>query len=276
MAQVYKEYNLGNNIQDVTGHAISLNTTDDYQEKDCCETFDRIQLYKRSINQYGVSPYLYPLYGLGELPQGFARLSAIYGGTYMLNKPIEKVEINEEGKVCVTSEGETVRGKMVVGDPSYFPDRVKKTGKVIRVICILDHTIQNTNNSLSCQIILPQSQLNRKHDIYIGCVSFAHNVAAKGKYLAIVSTEVETDNPLDEVKVAMNLLEPVMEQFVSVDDLYEPLEDGTKDKVFISKSYDATSHFETTCDDILDIYKRVLGREFEFSNEEINQNLAAE
>lgn len=42
-----------------------------------------------SIARYGSSPYLYPLYGLGELPQGFARLSAIYGGTYMLNRPIE-------------------------------------------------------------------------------------------------------------------------------------------------------------------------------------------
>lgn len=28
--------------------------------------------------------------------------------------------------------------------------------------------------------------------------------------------------------------------------LYEPIEDGTNDNVFISKSYDATSHFETT------------------------------
>lgn len=26
-----------------------------------------------SIQRYGKSPYLYPLYGLGELPQGFAR-----------------------------------------------------------------------------------------------------------------------------------------------------------------------------------------------------------
>lgn len=28
--------------------------------------------------------------------------------------------------------------------------------------------------------------------------------------------------------------------------LYEPLESGQNDKIFISKSYDATSHFETT------------------------------
>jgi Rab GDP dissociation inhibitor len=46
----------------------------------------------------GKSPYLYPLYGLGELPQGFARLSAIYGGTYMLDKPIDEI-VMEGGKV---------------------------------------------------------------------------------------------------------------------------------------------------------------------------------
>jgi hypothetical protein len=40
-------------------------------------------------------------------------------------------------------------------------------------------------------------------------------------------------------------------RFVSVSDLFEPLEDGRKRNVFISNSYDATTHFETACDDIL-------------------------
>ena len=49
--------------------------------------------FQDSLARYGKSPYLYPLYGLGELPQGFARLSAIYGGTYMLDKPIDEVSV---------------------------------------------------------------------------------------------------------------------------------------------------------------------------------------
>ena len=53
------------------------------------ETLRRIRLYSDSLARYGKSPYLYPLYGLGELPQGFARLSAIYGGTYMLDKQVD-------------------------------------------------------------------------------------------------------------------------------------------------------------------------------------------
>ena len=43
--------------------------------------------------------------------------------------------------------------------------------------------------------------------------------------------------------------------------LYEPLESGVNDNIFISKSYDATSHFETTTDDVKDIYRRAEGHE---------------
>ena len=44
-----------------------------YLEKPVLETIKRIKLYSESLARYGKSPYLYPLYGLGELPQGFAR-----------------------------------------------------------------------------------------------------------------------------------------------------------------------------------------------------------
>ena len=30
-------------------------------------------MYSSSLSRYGNSPFLYPLYGLGELPQAFAR-----------------------------------------------------------------------------------------------------------------------------------------------------------------------------------------------------------
>lgn len=45
-----------------------------YLDVPCLETVNRIKLYSESLARYGKSPYLYPLYGLGELPQGFARL----------------------------------------------------------------------------------------------------------------------------------------------------------------------------------------------------------
>ena len=62
--------------------------------------------------------------------QAFARLSAVYGGTYMLSKPDAKVAFEDGVAVGVTSEGETARAKLVVGDPSYFPDKVQKASRV--------------------------------------------------------------------------------------------------------------------------------------------------
>lgn len=42
-------------------------------------------------------------------------------------------------------------------------------------------------------------------------------------------------------------------------------------QIFISRSYDATTHFETTCDDIKDIYRRMTGSDFDFAEMERKQ-----
>uniref|UniRef100_A0A667Z0J9 Rab GDP dissociation inhibitor n=1 Tax=Myripristis murdjan TaxID=586833 RepID=A0A667Z0J9_9TELE len=268
MKDVFKKFDLGQDVIDFTGHSLALYRTDDYLNQPCIDAINRIKLYSESLARYGKSPYLYPLYGLGEMPQGFARLSAIYGGTYMLNKPIEEI-IFENGKVVgVKSEGEIARCKQLICDPSYVMDRANKVGKVIRAICILSHPIKNTNDANSCQIIIPQNQVNRKHDIYVCMISYAHHVAAGGKYIAIASTTVETNDPESEIKPALDLLQPIEQKFISISDLYAPTDLGTDSQIFISRSYDATTHFETTCDDIKDIYKRMMGTDFDFAEME--------
>jgi len=257
-----KDFGLEPDTIDFLGHAVALYLDDDYLDHPGVVDFwKRTQLYYESLSRYSKSPYIYPLYGLGELPQAFARLSAIYGGTYMLNKPVDEIIYEGGVAVGVKSEGEVAKCKIIIGDPSYFPEKVKKTGQVIRIVCILNHPIPDTNNSDSCQIIIPQKQAKRKSDIYIGCISFPHNVCPQGKYIAICSTTVETNDPVKELKPALDILGPIVEQFVSVTDSYEPLSDGTQDKVFISTTYDATSHFETTCEDVMHIYKRVTGKD---------------
>lgn len=264
MKELYAYFGLESGTQDFIGHALGLHLDDTYIERPAKETHERIILYMSSMARYGKSPYIYPLYGLGELPQSFSRLSAVYGGTYMLDKKVDEIVYDADGKFVGVKCGEEVaKAKYVVGDPSYFgPDKVKKVGEVIRVICLMRHTIPSTEDADSCQIVIPQNQVGRKHDIYIAMVSASHNVCAEGYYLAIVSTIVETNNPEQEVKPAMDLLGGnIDEKFVSISELYEPINDGTSDHVFISASYDATSHFETVARDVKDIWKRMHGEE---------------
>lgn len=44
-------------------------------------------------------------------------------------------------------------------------EQVQKVGKVARAICIMSHSIPDTNDSHSVQVILPQKQLGRKSDM---------------------------------------------------------------------------------------------------------------
>jgi len=130
---------------------------------------------------------------------------------------------------------------------------------VVRCICLLNHPIPETGNSESAQVILPQNQLNRKNDIYISNVSFAHEVAPPGIWICLVSTTVETANPQKELEPGFKFLGSILHQFWSVDPLLEPTNDSKKEGIHISKSYDATSHFETISDDVIRIYKEITG-----------------
>ncbi|KAI6214365.1 Rab GDP dissociation inhibitor [Aphelenchoides besseyi] len=267
MQQVYDKFGLDENTADFTGHALALYRDDHYKQQPYPKTVEKIRLYSDSLARYGKSPYLYPLYGLGELPQGFARLSAIYGGTYMLDKPVDEIVFENGRVVGVRSGNEVAKCKQLYCDPTYIKDtdRVKKSGQVVRAICLLNHPIPNTNDAASCQIIIPQKQVDRHFDIYISCVSNSNQVAPKGWYIAMVSTTVETSNPEAEILPGLQLLGPIADKFVSVTDVYEPVDMGTESQIFISRSYDPTTHFMTTCQDVLDIFQRGTTEAFDFN-----------
>lgn len=176
MKEVYDKFGLEVTTRDFLGHAMALYTTDSYmtEKGKVPETVERMRLYGNSVARYGKSPYIYPLYGLGELPQGFARLSAIYGGTYMLNANIDEIKYEGDRATGISAtmkergdDGEgmkfSTKAKMIIGDPSYFPEKVEVVGHILKAICILTHPIANTHDSDSVQLIIPQSQIGRKN-----------------------------------------------------------------------------------------------------------------
>ena len=117
------------------------------------------------MGKYGDSPFLYPVYGLGGLPESFSRLCAIHGGTYMLNTNVDEILFESGRAVGVRCGEESARAPLVICDPTYVHglNKTQVTGKVIRAICILDHDIPNTASATSCQIIIPQKQVNRNY-----------------------------------------------------------------------------------------------------------------
>ena len=96
-------------------------------------------------------------------------------------------------------------------------------------------------------------------------VSSAHAVCKQGLFIAIISTTVETKDPQKEIEPAVELLGGVLEMFVQVSDLHEASNDPHADNLWITSSYDATSHFETASEDILQIYQRITGEKLDLN-----------
>lgn len=77
---------------------------------------------------------------------------------------------------------------------------------------------------------------------YVFCCSHSHNVAPKGKYIAFVSAEVETENPEAELQPGLALLGQIDEKIIDMYDMYEPVNDSSLDNCFISKVVISKDH----------------------------------
>ena len=119
MSDLYKKYKLDDQTIDFLGHAVALHIDDNYLTQPALPTVEKMSLYMDSVGRYGDSPFLYPIYGLGGLPEAFSRLCAIHGGTYMLNTEVNEI-LMEGGKVVgIKSGDQTAKAPLVICDPSY-------------------------------------------------------------------------------------------------------------------------------------------------------------
>merc|ERR1712013_429036 len=191
-------------------------------------------------------------------------MSAVYGGVYKLDYPVDEILYGDDGKVRGVKSGDLEEmAPIVIGDPKYFPEKVEKVGEVVRAYCLLSHGLAGIDGRESCQITIPFNQLRKKreNDIYVSCLSSEQNVCPKGKYIATVASISEGDqSEKEQLAEGLELLGRIDEVFYVRKAIYHPKSDGRDENIFITKSYDATLHFETSMKDIQDVYERAMGQ----------------
>lgn len=86
-------------------------------DRTSCEVgVKRTKQFLQSLGRYGNTPFLFPMYGCGEIPQCFCRLCAVFGGVYCLKRPIEKIHIDEDQNEfrSISCGGQTISAKTLV------------------------------------------------------------------------------------------------------------------------------------------------------------------
>lgn len=275
--EFFASYDLSKDAVEFCGHALALHTNDDYLSQPCLETILKIKLYASSLARFGTSPFIYPQYGLGTMSEGFSRQCAVHGGLQMLEKKVTGIEFGADGKVSgvklVEGDGEvTIKAKRVLADPTYirelFPERIQQKGAILHSIVFMKHPVPETSNATAIQLVIPAAQAKRKHDIYCAAMNDSFQVCGTGWYLAVISTTQENPNvdPEQELQLAYRLLGGnFAEKFTWVTPYLEPAASDADDNLFVTESQDPTTHFEIATQQVLEMYKRIVGKEFDFN-----------
>lgn len=82
----------------------------------CLDGVRRVKKFLQSLGRYGNTPFLFPMYGCGEIPQCFCRLSAVFGGIYCLKRPITEIHLNQslDQFHAIKCNDQLIRAKTVI------------------------------------------------------------------------------------------------------------------------------------------------------------------
>ena len=151
-----------------------------------CPTKDALKLinnFIHSAGRFGNTPFLFTLYGTGELPQAFCRLCAVFGGTYCLKKKCESLVIANNKCKAVVIDGRRFNCDFVVTD--YTIDGAEEKSSetdvklISRAILISDQSIKKSNCEHLSLLHIPKSELN-KSSVFLIEVGSSALVAPKG------------------------------------------------------------------------------------------------
>merc|ERR1719431_34144 len=152
-----------------------------------------------SLGRFGPTPFLWSMYGTGELPQAFCRLCAVFGGIYYLGRTLDGVVVGQGRARAVVTEGKKISCKHLVLPQSKIPSNLMLENKEVitsRALFITKESLLPTEKEQITFLSLPQS--NGKP---VKIVEVGPGTAACPKGLHVVHASMEGEGePGDIIK----------------------------------------------------------------------------
>ncbi|XP_045896430.1 rab proteins geranylgeranyltransferase component A 1 [Micropterus dolomieu] len=147
---------LGDNLQHFLLHSIAMVTEDTPTEVGLAST----RHFLRCLGRYGNTPFLFPVYGLGEIPQCFCRMCAVFGGIYCLRHSINCLLVDKDTNRCkavIDSRGQRISCSHFVVEDSYVGAERKRMATparfLSRAVLITDSSVLPSNSDQQVSMV---------------------------------------------------------------------------------------------------------------------------
>ncbi|KFV52340.1 Rab proteins geranylgeranyltransferase component A 1, partial [Tyto alba] len=155
-AQFLRTRKLTPSLQHFILHSIAMVSETD------CGTLEGLQATKKflqCLGRYGNTPFLFPLYGQGEIPQCFCRMCAVFGGIYCLRHSVRCLVVDKESGRCkavVDHFGQRISANYFIVEDSYLSESICTKvcyRQISRAVLITDQSVLNTDSEQQVSIL---------------------------------------------------------------------------------------------------------------------------
>ncbi|KAM7008250.1 rab proteins geranylgeranyltransferase component A 1 [Passerculus sandwichensis] len=115
--------------------------------------------FLQCLGRYGNTPFLFPLYGQGEIPQCFCRLCAVFGGIYCLRHAVRCLVLDRASGRCkaiVDQFGQRISANYFIVEDSYLSESTCTNvcyRQISRAVLITDQSVLNTDSEQQVSLL---------------------------------------------------------------------------------------------------------------------------
>ncbi|XP_060231668.1 rab proteins geranylgeranyltransferase component A 1 isoform X1 [Meriones unguiculatus] len=185
-SEYLKTQKLTPNLQYFVLHSIAMTS-----ETTSC-TIDGLKATKnflQCLGRYGNTPFLFPLYGQGELPQCFCRMCAVFGGIYCLRHSVQCLVVDKESRKCkamIDQFGQRIVSKHFIIEDSYLSEKTcsrVQYRQISRAVLITDGSVLKADSDQQVSILTVPAEESGSFAVRVIELCSSTMTCMKGTYL---------------------------------------------------------------------------------------------
>ncbi|XP_005409778.1 PREDICTED: rab proteins geranylgeranyltransferase component A 1 [Chinchilla lanigera] len=224
-SEFLKTQKLTPNLQYFVLHSIAMTS------ETTSSTIDGLKATKNFLHclgRYGNTPFLFPLYGQGELPQCFCRMCAVFGGIYCLRHSIQCLVVDKESGKCkaiIDQFGQRINSKHFLVEDSYFSENTcshVQYRQISRAVLITDRSVLKPNSDQQISILTVPGEEPETFSVRVIELCSSTMTCMKGTYLVhLTCTSFKTARE-DLEPVVQKLFIPYTEMEIESEEVEKP------------------------------------------------------